>query len=73
VAGNGYSSADNVLAIQSMSSPGGVAVDSHGNIAIADTSNHVVRMINVTTGLIFTVAKYMDQRVIVVLVVAALK
>lgn len=36
--------------------PTGLAVDSQNNLYIADTGNHVIRKVNVTTGLISTVA-----------------
>ena len=36
--------------------PFGVAVDSNGNIYIADTSNNRIRKVNSTTGIITTVA-----------------
>ena len=36
--------------------PNGVAIDGDGNIYVADRSNHVVRKINATTGIITTIA-----------------
>jgi sugar lactone lactonase YvrE len=38
------------------SSPSGVALDSSGNLYIADTYNHVIRKVTVKTGIITTVA-----------------
>ena len=40
--------------------PKGVAVDSHGNILIADSENHVIRHIDRITGIIRTVAGVAD-------------
>lgn len=60
VAGNGQagSSIDvNTTAVLSqLNSPTGVAVDAAGNIYIADTGNHAVRLVNAGTGSIFTIA-----------------
>ena len=39
-----------------LDSPGGVAVDSSGELYIGDTHNHRIRVVNLTTGLISTVA-----------------
>ena len=36
--------------------PSGVAVDSNGNIYIADTNNNRIRKVNSTTGIITTIA-----------------
>jgi len=58
VAGNGVSgfNGDNALAIQAqISLPGDVAVDSFGNIFIADTGNHRIRKID-PNGIITTIA-----------------
>lgn len=42
--------------------PNSVAVDSHGNVFIADTDNYLVRMIAASNGKIYTVAgKYMNS------------
>lgn len=49
VAGNGtagYSGDSAAATSAEMLNPSGVAVDSSGNIYIADTSNHVIRMVN---------------------------
>jgi uncharacterized protein (TIGR03437 family) len=49
--------ADNVKAINSeLASPCGVAVDSSGNVYIADTNNHAIRKVTASTGIITTVA-----------------
>ena len=40
----------------SMDSPGGLAVDSNGNLYLADTHNHRIRRIDTATGAITTVA-----------------
>jgi hypothetical protein len=37
-------------------SPSGVSVDNNGNLLIADTSNQVIRFVNMTTGIISTIA-----------------
>ena len=49
--GDGCAAAD-----ASLDCPSGVAVDSSGNLFIADTGNNVVREVNCSTGLITTVA-----------------
>ncbi|MBN8722511.1 MAG: SMP-30/gluconolactonase/LRE family protein [Acidobacteria bacterium] len=59
VAGNGsYSfSGDGGLAnVASLNQPSGVAVDSKGNVFIADTENHRIRKVDAQTGVITTVA-----------------
>jgi len=59
VAGNGVSAfgGDGGLAtLAHLSSPTGVAADSAGNIYIADTNNHCIRFVNMTTHTITTVA-----------------
>jgi sugar lactone lactonase YvrE len=40
----------------SLNNPNGVAVDSHGNIFIADVNNNRVRMVSASTGFISTIA-----------------
>jgi uncharacterized protein (TIGR03437 family) len=58
VAGNGtggYSGDTAAATSAELLGPAGVAVDSSGNLYIADTSNHVVRMVN-TSGTITTFA-----------------
>ena len=57
IAGTGYSTydGDGVLAVfSSLNLPTGIAVDSAGNVYIADTGNHRIR--EITRGFIFTVA-----------------
>lgn len=44
-----------------LDNPGGVALDSSGNIFIADQSNHVVRKVDASTGIISTVAGTLDS------------
>ena len=59
VAGNGTSgySGDNGLATNAqLNSPNGVAVDSAGNIYIADSNNNIVREVTASTGVITTIA-----------------
>ena len=59
VAGDGTQgfAGDNGLATAaSIDSPTGIAVDGAGNLYLADTHNHRIRMIAATTGLITTVA-----------------
>lgn len=59
IAGNGTAgySGDNGLATAAqVSSPNGMALDSAGNIYFADTGNSRVRKINISTGVISTIA-----------------
>ncbi|MCG6980723.1 MAG: hypothetical protein LJE88_04885 [Deltaproteobacteria bacterium] len=59
IAGTGYSgyTGDNGPAVEArLDGPGGVFVDSHENIYIADTGNHVIRKVDATTREITTVA-----------------
>ena len=59
VAGNGDNlyDKDNVAATSTtLSSPSDIALDSDGNIYIADTYNHRIRKVTVSTGIITTVA-----------------
>ncbi len=59
VAGNGTAAfaGDNGPALRaSLSSPRGIAVDTSGNLYIADSNNHRVRKVDATTGVITTIA-----------------
>ncbi len=58
VAGNGIHgyNGDNIAAVSAMITPSGVAVDSSGNLYIADSYNHRIRKVSATTGLITTIA-----------------
>ncbi|HXW16835.1 MAG TPA: choice-of-anchor D domain-containing protein [Candidatus Acidoferrales bacterium] len=59
VAGNGspgYKGDGGIATSAELAIPEGVAVDSAGNIYIADTNNNVVRMVNASTGIISTFA-----------------
>ncbi len=58
VAGNGkgYSGDGGQAALAQLTSPAGVAVDSAGDIFIADTGNNCVREVSAATGVITTVA-----------------
>ena len=59
VAGNGtqgYSGDGGSATSASLNSPNGVFVDGSGNIYIADTGNHRIRRVGVSTGIITTVA-----------------
>ena len=59
VAGNGsgdYSGDGGQATLASLKKPGGVFVDSFGNIYIADTDNHRIRKVDGETGIITTVA-----------------
>jgi trimeric autotransporter adhesin len=53
---NGFSGDSGAATSAELSSPQGVAVDSSGNIYIADTSNYRIRMVAAATGDISTVA-----------------
>ena len=52
----GYSGDGGPATLAQLSNPFGVAVDVKGNIYIADSFNHVIRMVNGVTGIITTVA-----------------
>lgn len=59
IAGNGffsYSGDGGPAALAQLDEPLGMALDSYGNVYIADSDNDVIREINVTTGNISTVA-----------------
>ena len=59
VAGNGvqgYSGDHGAATVAQLFSPSGIAVDSEGNIYIADYGNHVIRVVTKSTGIITTVA-----------------
>jgi sugar lactone lactonase YvrE len=58
VAGNGTPgfSGDGGLAASAQLEPGGVALDSYGNIYIADSGNNRIRMVTASTGIINTIA-----------------
>ena len=59
VAGNGSAgnTGDGGLAtLASLSSPNSVVLDGAGNLYIADSNNHAVRMVNIATGIITTIA-----------------
>ena len=57
LAGNGASgSADGSLDDASFRNPQGVALDGRGNLWVADTGNHTIRRINLTTGQVATIA-----------------
>ena len=54
--GHGLSGDNNTATAAQLNNPMGVAVDPAGNIYIADTDNHAIRMIDVSTSIITTVA-----------------
>ena len=59
VAGNGtagYSGDNGQATAAELNAPTGIAVDSAGDLFIADTGNNVIREVNLTTGMITTVA-----------------
>lgn len=59
VAGNGaygFSGDDGPATSAELAGPGGVAVDSSGNLFIADSGNNRIREVNLATGVITTVA-----------------
>ena len=59
VAGDGtinYGGDGGLATLAYLSTPFGVAVDASGNIYIADTGNHCIRMVTKSTGTISTVA-----------------
>jgi len=49
-------SRDGALAQAQFSSPQGIALDSRGNLWIADTGNHTIRRVNLATGRVETIA-----------------
>jgi uncharacterized alkaline shock family protein YloU len=54
--GSGTYSGDNGAATSAGLVPAGVVVDSSGNIYIADVSNHRIRKVTLSTGIISTIA-----------------
>jgi len=52
----GYAGDQGAATAAQLNGPSGVAVDSNGNVFIADTNNNVVRKVTAATGLISTVA-----------------
>jgi hypothetical protein len=52
----GYSGDGRLAAFAELNSPTGVAVDSDGNLYIADSANNVIRRVDAKTGIITTVA-----------------
>lgn len=57
ITGSGGYNGDNIAATSAkLDKPTGVALDSSGNLYIADRENHRIRKVNATTGLIETVA-----------------
>ena len=53
---SGYSGDGGQATVAQLRSPRGVAVDAYGNIYIADTGNHRIRVVTKSTGIITTVA-----------------
>ncbi len=58
LAGNGQAGFNgNGIALESsLSSPQGISLDGQGNVLIADTSNHLIRRLDLNTGLLATLA-----------------
>ena len=57
IAGGGLDDGDNVLATDvALNRPLGIAIDTRGNLYIADTDNHRIRRVDAITGIITTVA-----------------
>ena len=57
IAGGGLGDGDNVLATDvALNRPLGIALDTRGNLYIADTDNHRIRRVDAITGIITTVA-----------------
>ena len=57
IAGGGLEDGDNLLATDVvLNRPLGIALDTQGNLYIADTDNHRIRRVDVLTGIITTVA-----------------
>ncbi len=57
IAGGGLEDGDNILATDVvLNRPLGIALDTQGNLYIADTDNHRIRRVDVLTGIITTVA-----------------
>jgi len=52
----GYSGDNGLALLANLSSPTGIAVDTTGNLYIADTNNQCIRYVNMTTSTITTVA-----------------
>ena len=52
----GYSGDNGPATAAELNAPAGIAVDSAGDLFIADTGNNVIREVNHATGMITTVA-----------------
>jgi hypothetical protein len=52
----GYSGDGGLATAATLNDPGGIAIDSAGNLFIADTANNVIRRVDAVTGTITTVA-----------------
>lgn len=57
----GYSGDGGACSRAALNEPKGLAVDSFGNVVIADSENHVIRKIDRATGVISTVAGMADE------------
>jgi sugar lactone lactonase YvrE len=53
---HGYTGDSGPAILATLNTPNGLAFDAAGNLYIADTGNHVIRLVNAATGLITTVA-----------------
>ncbi len=53
---SGFSGDGSAATSASLAFPGGVAVDGDGNVYLSDTSNHRIRKVTATTGVITTIA-----------------
>ena len=63
--GHGLSGDNNTATAAQLNNPMGVAVDPAGNIYIADTDNHAIRMIDVSTSIITTVLSLVPKDILV--------
>ena len=52
----GYNGTGGLATTTNLNNPNGIAVDSSGNVYIADESNHVIRKVTITTGIVTIIA-----------------
>ena len=53
---SGYVGDGSAATSAQLNQPGGIRLDTSGNLYIADSSNHIIRMVTASTGIISTIA-----------------